>query len=478
MEPTAAPRPTRRSPRAALVAMSLANVALTVDFFGLNVLLPHIRADLGGSDATLLWIANSYMLALAACLLAGGRLGDIFGRKRVALVGLGLFACASVVCATSQSTGMLILGRSMQGLGAALVTATSLSIVSDAFDGAGRATAIGIWSATGAVGSAIGPLVAGVVADVWSWRGFFVLSLPLTLAAAVLTVRGVSESRDPTVSGRLDVAGLVTVTGGLVLLVYGLLEGPNSGWDHPEVVAALVVGLGLLVAFVVVERRADAPLVDLHIFESRPFAAAAGVGWFANFGFAAAMFYLALYLQEVQHRSSAASGVILLAFTIPLALTARAIGRLLALENATRLMAVGMALLAVSFACFAALGVDDQLALVLTGLVLSGFGQGLAFNVSNIAAMGAVTTDKAGVASGAISAVRQLGSLFGLAITGAVFGAASKTAPAGASTAVAFVHALRPTMLFVAIATALGIALPFVARSPRTAAASPEAAER
>jgi EmrB/QacA subfamily drug resistance transporter len=478
MDPTATSLPPRRSPRAALVAMSLANVALTVDFFGLNVLLPHIRADLGGTESTLLWIANVYMLALAACLLAAGRLGDIFGRKRVALVGLGLFASASIVCAASTSTGMLIVGRSIQGLGAALVTATSLSIVSDAFDDGGRATAIGIWSATGAVGSAIGPLVAGVVADVWSWRGFFLLSLPLTLVAAVLTVRGVTESRDSTVSGRLDIAGLVTVTGGLVLLVYGLLEGPGAGWSRPDVVVSLVSGAGLLVAVVVVERRAAAPLVELRIFESRAFAAAAGVGWFANFGFAAAMFYLALYLQEVQHRSSTASGVILLAFTIPLALTARAIGRLLALERATRLMVAGMALLAVSFACFAALGVGDELALVLTGLVLSGLGQGLAFNVSNVAAMGAVTTDKAGVASGAISAVRQLGSLFGLAVTGAVFGAALKTAPAGDSTAAAFVHALHPTMLFVAIATALGIALPFVARIPRGRVAPAGAADR
>ncbi|MCU1458013.1 MAG: drug resistance transporter, EmrB/QacA subfamily [Actinomycetia bacterium] len=457
--------PTRRSPRAALVAMSLANVALTVDFFGLNVLLPHVRADLGGSQSTLLWIANSYMLSLAACLLAAGRLGDIFGRKRVALVGLGLFACASVVGALSTSTGMLIAGRTLQGLGAALVTATSLSIVSDAFPDGARAAAIGIWSATGAVGSAVGPLVAGVVADVWSWRGFFVLSLPLTLVAAFLTVRGVRESRDATVSGRLDVAGLVTVTGGLVLLVYGLLEGPGAGWGRPDVVTGLVVGAALLVTFVAVERRGAAPLVDLRVFRSRAFAAAAAVGWFANFGFAAAMFYLALYLQEVQHRSSAASGVILLAFTIPLALTARLIGRLLAIGSAVRLMAVGMALLAVSFACFAALGADDGLALVLTGLVLSGLGQGLAFNVSNVAAMDACSTDKAGVASGAISAVRQLGSLFGLAVTGAVFGAASHTVAAGSSSETAFVHALRPTMLFVAVATAVGVTLPMIART-------------
>src|ERR1700712_1910734 len=173
MDPTTATSPTRRSPRTALVAMSLANLALTVDFFGLNVLLPRIQHDLGGTQSTLLWIANSYMLSLAAFLLAAGRLGDIFGRKRVALVGLGLFACASLVCASAQSDGMLIAGRTIQGLGAALVTATSLSIVSDAFDVGTRARAIGIWSATGAVGSAIGPLVAGVIGEAWTWRGFF-----------------------------------------------------------------------------------------------------------------------------------------------------------------------------------------------------------------------------------------------------------------------------------------------------------------
>ncbi len=463
------PTPARPSPRAALLAMSLANLALTVDFFGLNVLLPHIQDDLGGSQSTLLWIANVYMLALAACLLAGGRLGDIFGRRKVALIGLGLFAGASTVCAASDSTGMLIAGRSIQGLGAALVTATSLSIVTDAFDAGSRARAIGIWSAVGAVGSAIGPLVAGVVGQVWSWRGFFVLSIPLTLAAALLTVRGVRESRDETASKHLDLAGLVAVTAGLVLFVYGLLEGPDSGWGTPNVVAGLVLGVGLLIGFVLVEHRVAAPLVQFRIFRTREFAAAAGVGWFANFGFAAAMFYLALYLQEVQHRSSSESGVILLAFTVPLALTARLIGRLLAREHAARLMTAGMALLAISFACFSALGVDDALGLVLAGLVLSGFGQGLAFNVSNVAAMDAVTDDKVGVASGAISAVRQLGSLFGLAITGAFFGAASNTAPATDTSAQVFVHALRPTMLFVAILTALGVALPLLARTRRRA---------
>jgi EmrB/QacA subfamily drug resistance transporter len=413
---------------ATVAAMSVANVVIALDFLGLTVVLPVIGRDLGGSNGTLEWIVNAYMLALAAPLVAAGRLGDLFGRRRVMTIGAAVFAVGSLVAGLAPGTGVLIAARAVQGLGAALVTATSLSIVSDAFPPERRGTAIGVWSATGAIGSAIGPLVAGFVATALSWRWLFLLNAPLAAFAVVLALATVRESRDETAPRHLDVAGLLTVTGGLALLVYGLVEGPVSGWSSPGVVLALAGAVLLLGTFVAVERRDRAPLVDLALFRGRAYVGTASVAFVANLAFASAMFFLTLYFQEVRDLTPAATGVAFLAFTVPLAVTSPLAGWSVRRVSPAALMAFGLAVLVASFLVLGAIDVDSGLALSLVGLFLAGIGQAFAFNVSDVAGMDAVAPEKAGLASGVISGARQVGSLFGLAAAGAVFKVAEQRA--------------------------------------------------
>ncbi|HEY7134972.1 MAG TPA: MFS transporter [Acidimicrobiia bacterium] len=406
---------------ATVAAMSVANVVISLDFLGLTVVLPAIGRDLGGSNGTLEWIVNAYMLALAAPLVAAGRLGDLFGRRRVMTIGIAVFAAGSLAAGLAPSTNVLIGARAVQGLGAALVTATSLSIVSDAFPPERRGTAIGVWSATGAIGAAVGPLVAGFVATALSWRWLFLLNAPLAAFAAVFVLTTVRESRDETAPRNLDIAGLLSVTGGLALLVYALVEGPVRGWSSPAVVLGLVGAVALLVLFIVVERRDAAPLVDLDLFRGRAYVGTASVAFVANIAFATTMFFLTLYFQEVRDLTPAATGVAFLAFTVPLAVASPVAGWSVRRVSPAALMGFGLSVLVGSFLVFGSIDVHSRVTLALIGLFLAGIGQAFAFNVSDVAAMDAVASEKAGVASGVISGARQVGSLFGLAAAGAVF---------------------------------------------------------
>jgi MFS family permease len=463
----------RRSPwtlaqHKTLVAMSIANVAVALDFAGLNVALPQIGVDFDASTASLESITLAYLLTLTVFLVPAGRFADLRGRRRTWVAGLVIFAAGSVASAAAQSSFQLVLARGATGIGAAIVTATMLSLMATTFvSPVDRGRAVGAWSAIGAIGVAIGPLVGGTVTGVASWRWFFVLGVALAIGALVVGGRSVSESTDET-GEPVDWAGAVLLVVALTAFVLALHYLPIGSDTVVAVVlaAGAVLGAGL---FVRRERRSPSPLVDPSHLQAPGFRLSCAVAFLANVAFAAVMFFLALYLQDVYGLGPGGAGATFLALTVSLAVLSPIAGRGSARWGASIVMAVGMTILTASFLVFALIDAGTGLAIVVVGLLLSGGGQAFAFNGSNLGAIASVASADLGVASGVVNGMRQAGSLIGLAVTGAIFRFVGGEDPGP----VRFLDALPPTMLFVAGVCAVGAVLAFVARRHEGVRADP-----
>ena len=406
-----------------VIAMSGVMIILTLDFFGITVALPAIGQDLDASTSTLLWTVNAYLLAFVAPMIAIGRLADITGRRRVALLGVVLFVIGSVGCGAAPTDVFLICARVVQGIGGGAIFTVSVSIVNNAFPPDERAKALGIWSGVGLAGSAIGPFVAGILTEYASWRWFFFLNVPIGIATILVTLRSVDESRDESYTGGIDWWGFALLTSGIVALIFGLQQGAEAGWTSAEVLGPMIAGAALLTTFAVVETRirSHPPLVEFSLFRDIRFAGANVVAFIGNWMFGAILFFLTLYLQNVLGLNALEAGLVFLVFSVPLVVMSPIGGRLVERFGAQRLMALGMALIGVGVACFALIDADSGLGLVVVGLVIAGFGQGFAYNLSNTAGMEAMPDEKAGVASGVLQTSRLMGIVIGLAISGALF---------------------------------------------------------
>ena len=406
-----------------VVAMSGVMIALTLDFFGLAVALPEIGKDLAASTETLLWAMNAYLLAFVAIMIPVGRLADILGRRKVVLAGIIVFVVGSALCAVADSDIFLIGARVLQGIGGGTIFATSVSVVNNAFPPDERAQALGIWSGVGLMGSALGPFVAGLLTEYASWRWFFFLNIPIGIAVIFITLFAVEESRDETFTGGIDWWGFVTLTLGFAPLIFGIQQGSQSGWSSPEVIAGIVIGIAFLMAFVLVELRLKKrpPLVEFGLFRDIRFAGASCVAFLGNWQFGTILFFLTLYLQNILDLSPIEAGVVFLTFSVPLVVMSPIGGRMVARYGAQILMSIGMALIGVGVAVFATLDADSGIGVVVVGLVIAGFGQGFAYNLSNTAGMEAMPDEKTGVASGVLQTSRLMGIVIGLALSGAVF---------------------------------------------------------
>ena len=400
-----------------LAAMALPAFLLNIDFYGISVALPAIGADLGAGTTGLQWAVNGFNLALIAPLIAFGRLGDLVGRRRLLLVGVVLFAAGSALCGFATDMGMLILGRCVQGLAVALFSTSPLAIVGDVFPAERHALAFSIWAAIGAAGSAVGPLVGGALTDLFGWRWFFFVNLPVAALTILLVLAIVPESKDETPQGAFDRLGFIAITLGLAALVYGLQSGDDAGWTAPVVLGPLALGAACLLLAVRTERRAVAPLLEPGLFRVPGYLAVLGVAVAGNFGFSAVIFFSALYLQNQQGLAPLQAGLAMLAFSVCFVVTLPLAGALMRRAGPRALMALGMALMAAASLLY----LPGGLVWLVVGLGVAGIGQGFAFNTSTTAAMDAVPTARSGAAAGVLNAARQLGSILGIAVAGAAF---------------------------------------------------------
>jgi EmrB/QacA subfamily drug resistance transporter len=392
-----------------------------LDNLVVNVALPTIQRKLGAGVSGLQWIIDAYTLTFASFMLTGGALGDLYGRKRFFMAGLGLFTLGSLLCGLSGSTSELIGFRAVQGLGAAMLLPGSLSIITATFHGRERGAAIGIWAAMSGLAIAIGPVVGGYLVEHVSWESIFFINVPIGAIGITLTYLVVRESRDMTKSRRLDPPGLVTGTAGLFFLVYALIEGNGRGWTDPFILGAFALSAVLLATFFYVESHREFPMLPLSFFRIPTFAASnvvAAAIFFAMFG---SVFFLALYLQNVRGYSPVQAGLRLFAFSLAILFIAPVAGRLSDRFGSRWFMTAGPLLAATGMAMLLRTEVDSSyLGVLLPAFLVLASGMAMTMSPMTAAVMASVPMAKAGVASAATNTSREIGGVFGIALLGAI----------------------------------------------------------
>jgi EmrB/QacA subfamily drug resistance transporter len=409
-----------------LGAMCFALFMIMLDNTVVNVALPSIQADLDTTIASLEWTVNAYTLTFAVLLVTGGRLGDIFGRRRMFLFGVTAFAASSAAIGLAPDQAWLVAGRAVQGVGAAFMMPATLSIITNAFPAEMRGKAIGTWAGVSGLALAIGPVVGGFLTEHVSWRAIFFLNLPVAAAAVAVTLFATRESRDETVERRIDIPGIATLSVGLTALVLALIEGNSWGWGSPEIVALLATAVVGLTAFAIIEARSRLPMVDFSFFRSHSFLGANAVGFVISFAMLAVFFFVALYMQNILGYSALEAGVRFLPSTVLIIITAPIAGRLADRFGPQRLIVTGLLLIAVSLFIQTHISVDSGYEILLAAFMVMGVGIGLTMSPMSTAAMNAVDATKAGVASGMLSMSRMVGGTFGVAAIGALFQAITR----------------------------------------------------
>jgi EmrB/QacA subfamily drug resistance transporter len=403
-----------------LGAMCFALFMLMLDNTVVNVALPSIQRSLHANLASLEWTVNAYTLTLAVLLVVGGRLGDIFGRRRIFLAGVSMFALSSAAIGLSPNDTALIVGRAIQGIGAALMMPATLSIVSNAFPPHERGKALGTWAGVSALALAIGPVLGGFLTESVSWRAIFFLNVPVAIGAVVVTLFSTHESRDETVGREIDYAGIVTLTTGLTALVLALIEANAWGWGSARIVGLLALAVVSLVAFVALELRVRVPMVDFSFFRSRSFLGASVVAFIVSFAMLAMFFFIALYMQNILHYSPLQAGLRFLPSTVVLIVMGPVAGRLADRIGPRPLLISGLTLTGTALLWQSFMTAHSGYGFLLPAFVLMGFGMGLTMSPMTTAAMNAVDRTKAGVASGVLSMARMVGGTFGVAVLGAI----------------------------------------------------------
>jgi EmrB/QacA subfamily drug resistance transporter len=403
-----------------LIAVCTAIFMLLLDITVVNVALPDIQRSLHSSFSDLQWVVDAYSLTLAAFLLTAGVIGDMFGRREIFAIGLGVFSLSSLLCGLSTSSLMLNLCRGAQGVGGAVMFATSLALIAQAFQGRERGTAFGVYGAVVGGAVAVGPLVGGAITSSIGWRWIFFVNVPIGIIAIFVTLTRVQESRD-TSARRVDWVGFVTFSAALFMLVFALVRGNDSGWTSDGIVTLLVGAAVLLAVFVVAELRRRDPMLDLSLFR-RP--AMSGVSLVA-FTIAASIFamflYLTLYIQDDLGYGPLAAGVRFLPITVLAFAVAPVAGRLTVRVPSRALLGVGMLLVAVGCALMSLVNPDSGWTVLLPGFVVAGIGIGTVNPVLASSAIAVVPPQRSGMASGANNTFRQVGIATGIAALGAVF---------------------------------------------------------
>ncbi len=459
-----------------LVIVSVGLFMVVLDNLVVSVALPSIHRDLGASIQALEWTVNAYTLAYAVLLLTGAAVGDRWGRRRMFMIGIALFTLSSAAAALAPSTGLLIVARALQGVGAAIATPLTLTLLADAFPPAQRGFAIGVWSGISGVAVALGPLVGGAVVQAASWHWIFWINVPIGAVLVPLAGARLSESHGRNSS--LDLGGLALGSSGLFGVVFGLVRSQSLGWTAPEVLIALAAGALLILAFVRYELHTAEPMLPMGFFAHRAFAVTNVVSLTMYFGMFGSIFFLSQFLQNVLGNTPLQAGVKLLVWTGATMLVAPLAGYFSERYGSRPFLIAGLALQAVALGWLAALsGVSESYTSLIGPFILGGSGMALVFAPSANAVLSSVRTDQAGQASGATNAIRELGGVLGVSVLATVF-----TSHGGYSSPQAFVSGLTPALwvggAVLAAGALVATVLPFSTRDAARAQAEAEAQTR
>jgi EmrB/QacA subfamily drug resistance transporter len=456
-----------------LAIVSIGLFMVVLDNLVVSVALPSIHRELGASIQALEWTVNAYVLAYAVLLLTGAALGDRFGRKRMFIGGLALFTASSAAAAVAPSMGLLIAARAIQGVGAAIVTPLTLTLLADAFPPERRGIALGVWSGISGIAVALGPLVGGAVIQAASWHWIFWINVPIGMLLVPLAAARLAESQGP--SRKLDLTGLGLASSGLFGIVYGLVRSQSQGWSSPEIVISLAVGAALVVAFVRHELRTAEPMLPMKFFANRGFAVTNAVSLAMYFGMFGSIFFLSQFLQNVLHNTPFQAGLKLLVWTGATMVVSPLAGFFSERFGSRWFMVAGLGLQALALGWLATLaGVHQSYTSMIAPFVLAGSGMALVFAPAANAVLASVRTDQAGQASGATNAIRELGGVLGIAVLATVF-----TSNGSYVSPQAYVDGLLPAMWVGAAVLGLGAliaaVLPFSTRASAAAFAAAEA---
>ena len=409
---------TDRSRWLALYVLCLGDLMIVLDGTIVNVALPSIRDDLGFSQTSLAWVVNAYLLTFGGFLLLGGRLGDLFGHRRLFLSGIVLFTLASLACGLATSQELLVGARAVQGIGGAVVSAVALSLLMTLFtEQADRAKAMGVFGFVLSGGGVLGVLAGGILTDLLSWHWIFLVNLPVGVLVYVLSLRLLPAAHGPAATGRVDIAGAVAITSALMLAVYAIVNGNEEGWTSATTLGVLAAAAALLVAFLAIELRVSSPLMPLGLFRNRNVSAANVVGVLMAAGMFAYFFLSALYLQLVLGYSPLEVGLAYLPGTIVWGAASLLLSDKLVIRFGIKPpLVTGLSLMAVALVLLARTPVDGSWAVdVLPATLAVGLGAGIAFNPILLAAMSGVAPEQAGLASGVVNTAFMMGGAVGLA---------------------------------------------------------------
>jgi EmrB/QacA subfamily drug resistance transporter len=415
------------NPWLALVVVCFGQFMVVLDATIVNVALPAIQTDLGFSDTSLAWVVNAYTLFFGGFLLLGGRAADLLGRRSLFLAGVAVFSLASLANGLATSETMLIVGRAVQGLGGAMLSPAALSVITTSFEeGAERTKALSVWAGVAAGGGAVGLLLGGFLVESLSWEWIFFVNVPVGVAIAFAALRWVPNSVQVGALRHFDLAGATTVTGGLIALVYAIVEASSWGWGSPKTLAVVAGGLALLAAFIAIERRSPAPLVRLELFRLRSLATGNGVFLVVAGGLFSMFFFASLYLQNILGYSPLTTGLAFLPVTAGIAIGATVAEKMIPRVGLRPVLLTGMTVVAAGLGVLAATTeVGGHYLGVLGGLLPMSIGMGATFVSLTLVATTNVEERDAGLASGIFNTSQQVGGALGLAVLASI--ANSKT---------------------------------------------------
>jgi EmrB/QacA subfamily drug resistance transporter len=403
----------------ALYVLCLGDLMIVLDGTIVNVALPSIRDDLGFSQTSLAWVVNAYLLTFGGFLLLGGRLGDLFGHRRLFLIGIALFTAASLACGVANSQEFLVIARAAQGVGGAVVAAVALSLLMTLFtEQADRAKAMGVFGFVLSAGGVIGVLAGGVLTDALNWHWIFLVNIPIGVAVYILSLRLLPTGKGPAATGRVDVAGAITITASLMLAVYAIVNGNEEGWTSAQTLGMLGAALVLFLAFLAIQARVSSPLVPLGLFRNRNVSSANVAGVLLAAGMFAYFFFSSLYLQLVLEYTPMEVGLAYLPGTIVWGASSFLLSDRLVMRYGIKPpLVTGLGLMTFALLLLARVPVDGDWAVdVLPATLAAGLGAGIAFNPLLLAAMSDVPQEQAGLASGVVNTAFMMGGAVGLAI--------------------------------------------------------------